>query len=133
MKEVKPMKLYKAILHTGGKTRQQIIKMFDAGQTPVEDEIARTTEFYNMLDGSTVYVTDVQDSWSLVAWPDEENARMKEAIWLAEQDPMFGSYLGERESFDKDFDNGEYFPDAMLCFDAADVEIIEALKPEKSK
>lgn len=128
------MKLYKAKLHTGGKTREQIIKMFEIGPAPTEEEIKDTTEFYNRLEGAVAYVADglMNSDYSLIGWPDEENKRMKEAIYLAEQDPMFGCYINSREEFDKDWDAGEYEPFGVLTFDKSEVEIVEEIKTEEN-
>ena len=124
------MKVYKAKLHTGGKTREQIIER----NTPLfpmsEAEINQTLEFYNMLDGAVVGVSELAGDYALVWWPEEEASRSKEANYLAEQDTMFGTYINEREEFDKDWDAGNYAPDASMTFDVADVEIIEELSVE---
>jgi len=123
------LKLYKAKLHTGEKTREQIVKQFQTGPKPTEKEIADAMKFYKMLDGAEVIVTDsiTAGEYHLASWTDAENARMKEAIYLLEQDAMCGTYIDQRAEFDADWESGEYSPDGMVAFDAADVEIIEAL------
>ena len=119
--------IYKAILHTSGKTREQIEQKFEVGPPPSEKEIANLTEYYNLLDGAAVFVTKYQDEYALIAWPEEENDRIKESFWLAEQDPMMGTYEN-REDFDADFDSVRYVPDCSIVFEAADIEIVEELK-----
>lgn len=58
---------------------------------------------------------------------EEFKAREKEAIYLMEQDPVMGRYLGQREQFDTDWANGEYAPPGAITFDAEDLEILEEL------
>ena len=129
------MKLFKAKLHTGGKTREQIVDKFQAGVVPSEKEISESIAYYNLLDGATVIVTDhfKSEGYILVHWPEEEHSRMKEAIYLLEQDALFGMYIDQRDEFDADWDAGDYSPDGTICFDAAEVEIIEAISVATSQ
>lgn len=121
------MNIYRATLHTGGKTREQVKQQFDTPAT--EKEIDETLEYYNKLDGATVFVTEgLFKSYDLISWPEEESKRMKEAIYLVEQDSMFGTYIDQREEFDADWEAGNYSPSGILTFDKADVEIIAEIK-----
>jgi hypothetical protein len=119
------MKVYRAILHTGGKTREQIEAANNTGVPFRGNDMAEVLAYYKLLDGAKVYVTDgFGDGYSLACWPDEEETRMKEAAYLAEQDRLFGTYINMREEFDRDWDAGNYCPDAIQSFDHADVEIL---------
>lgn len=120
------MEIFRAILHTKGKTKQDIEA---DGNKYSEEEIKIITEYMDAWDGVEVYVgIDFSgEGYLLAGWPEESDCRVKEAIYLMEQDTVFGSYRGDREGFDKVWELGEYEPDGMMCFDKGDVEILEKL------
>lgn len=119
-------KLYEAKLKTGGKTREQLVQ----GSTEdVDEEIVATwRRAYDSLDGKEVLVVNVfEGSYTPFSWRKEDDDVFRDFSYLAEQDGTFGTYIGEREQFLKDWENDEYEPSGSLSFDAADVEIIKAL------
>jgi len=122
------LNLFKAKLNTGGKTPEQIKSAFD-GPEPSEEEIQNWIKAYDLIAGIEVVV---MKDWSgngycLVAWQDKDDEKIREFIYQAEQDEMFGSYVNEREEFIKDWDSDEYSPAGSLLFNSEDVEIIEEL------
>lgn len=129
MENQRTIKLYRAKLHTGGKTPEQIKSSFD-GPEPSEEEIKNWTKAYDLADGLEVIVTRswTGSDYSLIAWDEKDDENIREFIYQVEQDGMFGTYVDEREEFIKDWESGEYSPAGSLVFDEKDVEIIEELK-----
>ncbi len=116
-------KIMKAILHTKGKTDEQILK--DGGMVRVDD-VEMIRAYMDAWDGAEVYVRPCFDGngYVVVGWPAEADAKVKEAFYLMEQDPVFGTYIDDREEFDHVWSKGEYEPDGCVSFDEDDVEII---------
>ncbi len=120
------MKIYKARLRTAG-TADKLLKQTGSGTTP--PEIQAWTEFYNILDDAIIYVANIfGDGYSLHTWPPEADARIKEAIYLSEQDGMFGTYLDDREGFERDWAAGEYSPCGSIVFKPDEVEILQEIR-----
>ena len=79
-------------------------------------------------DGVHVTVSNlVPGEYSVVGWPPEEDEKVKNAIYLMEQDPVFGMYADDRERFDADWAAGEWEPSGSIVFSPAMVEIIGEL------
>ena len=116
-------KIMKAILHTKGKTDEQILK--DGGMVRVDD-VEMIRAYMDAWDGAEVYVRPCFDGngYVVVGWPAEADAKVKEAFYLMEQDAVFGTYIDDREEFDHGWSKGEYEPDGCVSFDEDDVEII---------
>lgn len=121
--------LYRANLKTGGKSPEQIIESFRDFK-PSDEEIKNWIAAYDLLDGIEVVVMKSFDGkdYCLVAWQDDDAEKIRDYIYQAEQDPMFGTYVDEREEFLNDWDSDEYEPSGSLVFSSDDVEIIEELK-----
>lgn len=49
----------------------------------------------------------------------------KELFYMREQDGMIGTYIDDRDRFEKDWDSGEYEPDGNLYLEAKYVELLE--------
>ncbi len=121
---------YKGILHTGGKTIEEIK---EAGKEwEYSDEEAVVIKAYmDAWDGVPATFIDSGDGqYSLIGWPPEEDARAANAIYLMEQDPVFGTYKDNREQFDSDWKDGSWEPSGAIGFQKETVEIIE--KHEKT-
>lgn len=120
--------VYKAKLHTAGKTPEQILKSFNFGPKPSDEVVKGIIKAYDLADGMEVYVTDSFDNgYSLLSYRKSDESKFKEIIYAFEQDPFVGTYVGEREQFNKDWDAGEYEAPGSLSLDKEDVEIIEKL------
>lgn len=128
------MTLYMAKLKTGGKTPEQILSAYDGpdqvGPKPDDKEIESLIKVFNELDGAEVLVIKsfTGEDYCLASWDPEVDEKIMEFVYLAEQDPYFGTYIDEREEFINDWKSGEYEPAGSLVFAEADVEIIEELK-----
>ncbi|MFL0365351.1 hypothetical protein ACH0BF_20295 [Pseudobacillus sp. 179-B 2D1 NHS] len=136
MENQRTIKLYRAKLHTGGKTPEQIKSSFNGpfdGPEPSNEEIQVWSKAYDLADGLEVIVKKswTGNDYSLIAWDDTDDEKIREFIYQVEQDGMFGTYVDEREEFIKDWESGEYCPAGSLLFNEKDVEIIEELKQKQ--
>lgn len=119
------IKLYKGILHTADFT-EEMAKAED--QNYSEEEIKIITDYMQAWDGAHVTLSNLlPEEYSVVGWPPEEDEKVKNAIYLMEQDPVFGMYADDRERFDADWAAGEWEPSGSIVFSPAMVEIIGEL------
>lgn len=134
------LQIYEAILHTGGKTKKDIldqdkkankdsdnILQIDINSTMTNAEIDNTITYYNMLDGLRAFVMPGigGKGYMLVgAAAEEYKNRYKEAMYLMEQDAYFGAYIGMRDEFNQDWDSGNYCPEGIVGLDEDEVEIL---------
>lgn len=123
--EKQKVTLYKAILHTDGFT----VDEKDAQEKEYsEEELKIITDYMQAWDGVRVTVSALlPGEFSVVGWPPEEDEKVKNAIYLMEQDPVFGMYVDDRERFDADWAAGEWEPSGSIVFSPAMVEIIGEL------
>ena len=119
------IKLYKGILHTADFT-EEMAKAEE--QNYSEEEIKIITDYMQAWDGAHVTLSNLlPEEYSVVGWPPEEDEKVKNAIYLMEQDPVFGMYVDDRERFDADWAAGEWEPSGSIVFSPAMVEIIGEL------
>ena len=119
------IKLYKGILHTADFT-EEMAKAED--QNYSVEEIKIITDYMQAWDGTHVTLSNLlPEEYSVVGWPPEEDEKVKNAIYLMEQDPVFGMYVDDRERFDADWAAGEWEPSGSIVFSPAMVEIIGEL------
>lgn len=114
---------FKAILHTQGKDAEKNMEQY------TEDEKNIMREYMKAWDGVQVIVgLPFRGERPLYGWEDEWEDKAKEAIYLMEQDPVFGMYIDDREGFDKDWEAGEYEPAGTISFSEDMVEILGRLE-----
>ena len=105
-------KIVKAILHTGGKTYEQI-KAELKGQGFTCKQMKAMVREHNYWDGLTLYLSlwnwDNHESWHLWNWEDKDDF----------------------EQFKKDWKNKEYDPGASISFPLDSVEVLEVLQEEE--
>lgn len=114
----------RAILHTGGKTDEELLNR--GGMVSVKD-LPWLKATAAAWDGAEVYVKRRGTEYDLVGWEDHDcliDAKVREAIWQMEQDPVIGTY-GSREEFEADWRDGQYEPAAGISFRGDDVEILK--------
>ena len=122
--EKKKVVLYRGILHTEG------YKVEDAeGSSKLSEEEKKIiTDYMRAWDGIQVTVSNLlPEEFSVVGWPPEEEEKVKNAIYMMEQDPMFGNYVDDRERFEADWAAGEWLPSGSILFSPAMVEILGEL------
>lgn len=119
------MAAYEAVLHTGNRTpesiREQAAREHWIGML-TEEDIQREIQIGNHLEGVRAVVIEREEKYSFCFWSSEDDAKVKEAIYLMEQDPIFGVY-DDRESFDTVWAAGEYCPGGGIGFCKEEVEI----------
>lgn len=124
---IKPIK---AMLHTAGKTDEEILKQ--SGLISPE-EIPKARKIIEAWDGIEVIVdaTLINEQirqYALIGWDEQDceiDGRIKEVIYLMEQDPMFGTYVDDRERFELDWAEKRYEPAGSIVFEPEDIEILE--------
>lgn len=131
------MDYFKARLKTGGKTPEQILADYEGpgqiGKKPDANEVEALIKAFNGIDGiELIVMKSFNGNYVPASWKNEDDEKMMEFVYQAEQDPFFGTYIDEREEFIKDWKSDEYEPAGTLVFDSEDVEIIEELKKEKA-
>lgn len=124
------MKLYKLRFQTADKTADDIKK--DYRSNPPNDEMCeKLAEAYRNLTGAEFLGASWEyspDTYSLYNHLNEEShLKLKEFLYLQEQDEYFGNYINDRERFDEDWDADHYEPSGALHFNKNDFEVIEQL------
>lgn len=120
--------LYRAILHTEG---FQVDTKDAEEKEYTEEELKIITDYMKAWDGVQVTVSNLlPGEYSVVGWPPEEEEKIKDAIYLMEQDPVFGMYIDEPERFLADWEAGTWEPSGSIIFSPAMVEILGELKKE---
>lgn len=123
------MKFYKAKLKTAGKTAEQVLASYDMGDKPPADEVEAIINSYNLVDGIVLSVLGptITGSYAPAGWRKEDDDKIRDFVYQAEQDAYFGCYVNDREEFLKDWNSEEYDPGGSLTFSVEDVEILEEL------
>jgi hypothetical protein len=130
MSEKLQIDIFRAKLHTAGKTPEQILRSYGE-PLPSEEVVQGIIKAYNLIDGLEVVVSNSfygKDTYTLIIWNKSDDDKFREFIYLLEQDPFCGTYVNEREKFEKDWDSEEYEPPGSLSLQASDIEIIEEVK-----
>jgi hypothetical protein len=128
------LEFYEAILHTGNRTEESIRQ-----QAKEENWIGslKDKDIQNIInsgkhfDGCQVGVAKKTlrgDGFTLGFWREEDDSKIKEALWYLELDEYFGSYSeDERVEFDDAWAAGEYEAGGSISFNLDEVEIIGVL------
>lgn len=114
------MELLKAVLHM-----ESMMKEIKPNTDFTEDDYKVWIKVYELMDGQTAIVTPNQREGEYIYLGMVEREIDKEVSYLIEQDPMIGCYIDQREDFERDYDNDEYYPDGSIMLDAKCVEIVE--------
>lgn len=120
----------KVLLHTAGKTDEEILKW---GGVITPDDIPSARAILEAWDGIEVIVDEPPineqiQQYALLGWDEQDceiDSRVKEVIYLMEQDPMFGTYVDERERFELDWSEKRYEPAGSIVFEPEVIEILE--------
>ena len=124
--------LYRVRLKTGNKTAESIRSQAQQDNWIGElsdNDIANVIAYNNYFDGLEVIVADAigGTGYTLITWDKSVDEKVKEAIYIMEQDEYFGSYANDRAGFDKVWENGEYEAPGSIEFTADEVEILEQI------
>ena len=106
----------KALLNTEFITEEWIRERNKSWEFTQED-IERSLKAKKLLNGQVAILSSETFGLDGADYPIyglENDDVFKEYVWLLEQDPVFGTYIDDRESFDKDWENGDYSPDGVL-------------------
>ena len=124
--------LYKARLKTANKTPEQIKSDFESGigPLPTKKEIQDWIKAYDLINGIELGVMKslIGEGYIPVVWDEEDDWKIRDFIYQAEQDPHFGTYVCERDEFLRDWKSGEYSPAGTLTFNENDIEVIEKME-----
>lgn len=121
---------YKGILHTAGKTIEEI-KEAEPEWEYTDEQAEAIKAYMDAWDGiPAMFMDDGTGGYSIIGWPPEEDAKVANAIYLMEQDPVFGQYKDNREQFDEDWKSGAWEPSGAIAFHKDTIEITE--RHEKS-
>lgn len=106
----------KALLNTEFITEEWIRERNKSWKFTQED-IERSLKAKKLLNGQVAILSSETFGLDGADYPIyglENDDVFKEYVWLLEQDPLFGTYIDDRENFDKDWENGDYSPDGVL-------------------
>lgn len=89
----------------------------------------------NHFDGLLVYVSkrnwDNHEKWHLYNWSVNDDEKVMQAIYEAEQfNPFSSGYVDDFEGFKKDWKNEAYDPGAVFSFTDEQVEVVEVVQEE---
>lgn len=124
---IKPIK---AMLHTAGKTDEEILKqsgLISPEEIPKARKIIEAWDGIEVIVDATLINEQIQQ-YALIGWDEQDceiDGRIKEVIYLMEQDPMFGTYVDDRERFELDWAEKRYEPAGGIVFEPEDIEILE--------
>lgn len=110
------MKAKKALLNTEFITEEWIRERNKEWKFTQED-IERSLKCKKLLNGQVAILSSETFGLDGADYPIyglENDDVFKEYVWLLEQDPLFGTYIDDRESFDKDWENDDYAPSGVL-------------------
>ena len=124
---IKPIK---AMLHTAGKTDEEILKqsgLISPEEIPKARKIIEAWDGIEVIVDATLINEQIQQ-YALIGWDEQDceiDGQIKEVIYLMEQDPMFGTYVNDRERFELDWAEKRYEPAGSIVFEPEDIEILE--------
>jgi len=76
---------------------------------------------YEHMNGETAFVMEsVAEKGKYIFCGLVDDKKNKELFYLIEQDSMIGRYIGDREAFEIEWENGDYEPDGCIYLDLQD-------------
>lgn len=130
---------YEAILRTGIRTKDFLLSWAkeENWTTLPETEYQRRINLGKAFNGLRAVITEeiLGKEFALCYIHPEDREKAKEAYYIAEQAPYFGSYINKRKEFERDWAAGIYEPDYTIKFHRKEVNIIEKLEyiPEEDQ
>ena len=133
MKDYKP-KVVLARLKTGGKTVEQIRDELK-GQGFTWNQFKHMKESYDLFDGLELYLSlwayDGHSAWHLYNWKQEDDERVMNAIYHAEQFNPFPAYLKDYEKFVADWKAETYDPGCVFTLPLDAAEVLQSTRQRK--
>lgn len=126
------MKPFKLKFNTAEMTLEDIRGEYDF-QPPSDEVLAAQLKAHQVLHGVEFVGFEFNfssDTYSIGFWDEKDDEKFREFVYSIEQDPMFGSYVGEYEEFKKDWEQDEYESSGSLHIAKKFVEVLEELKEQ---
>lgn len=118
-------RLIRAILHPKQKTAEEFKEEYPDMS---DEEIAYAIKINEMLDGQEAIVSPHGENYDLIGLVDP--VLNKEVSYQLEQDPECGSYINNRDQFNKDYDSKNYSADFFHYFEKNEVEELKTSPSE---
>ncbi len=119
---------YDAILRTGIRSKDFLLSWAaeENWTTLPESEYQRRINLGKAFNGLRAVITEeiLGKEFALCYIHPEDREKAKEAYYIAEQAPYFGSYINKRQAFDADWAAGTYEPDYSIKLHRKEVQII---------
>ncbi|WOO34931.1 hypothetical protein R2R35_14110 [Anaerocolumna sp. AGMB13020] len=119
---------YEAILRTGIRSKDFLLSWAaEENLTALpEAEYQRRINLGKSLHGLRAVITEelLGKEFCLCYIHPEDKEKAKEAYYIAEQAPYFGSYINNRKDFERDWAAGTYEPDYTIKLHRKEVQII---------
>lgn len=126
------MKPYKLKFNTAEMTLEDIRGEYDFSPPP-DEVIAAQLKTHHDLHGVEFIGFEFNfspDTYSIGFWDEKDDEKFREFVYSIEQDPMFGSYVGEYEEFKNDWEQDEYESSGSWHIAKKFVEVLEDLKEQ---
>lgn len=118
---------YEAILRTGNRSKDFLLSWAkeENWTTLPESEYKRRINLGKALNGLRAVITEeiLGKEFALCYIHPEDREKAKEAYYIAEQAPYFGSYINKRKEFERDWAAGTYEPVYSIKFHRKEVAI----------
>ena len=130
---------YEAILRTGIRTKDFLLSWAkEENWTALpETEYQRRINLGKALNSLRAVITEelLGKEFCLCYIHPEDREKAKEAYYIAEQAPYFGSYIDKRKEFERDWKAGTYEPDYSIKLHRKEVRIIGKIEhvPEEDQ
>ncbi|MCI8935202.1 MAG: hypothetical protein HFE80_12000 [Clostridiaceae bacterium] len=123
-------------LHTGGKSIADLRERYK-GQGLTYRELETVKKSLDLFDGVTMHLSqweyDGGEDYHVLSWEKSMDARIKEAVYWAEQTNPWQRYLNDRAAFERDWEAGEYDPGCSFTFCPQDVEELAVIQEEQKE
>ena len=121
-------------LHTAGKTAKEYQQELK-GQGFTFNQFKHMAKSDEYFDGLELWVSmwkyDNRESWHLWNWKKEDDKRVMQAMYEAEQFNPYAQYIDDFEGFKADWEAGTHDPGCTYTFPLESVEVIEVVQEEK--
>ena len=111
-----------AVLHTGNLTEEKLKGLCPESTAA---DIRNLAKIYALMDGQTaILLPSLSGDGGYTFCGLADKGIDREISYLFEQDSTFGSYINQREEFDKAYASGGYDREMMFCLSKELVEVV---------